>query len=76
MQADRLGSALRRLRLLRELRQVDLATTAGVTKAMVSAYETGKRFPSIPTLSRLLGALDASLCDLHRAMQPPRRSSR
>jgi len=68
-----LGSALRRLRMHRGLRQYEAARSAGVTKAMLSAYETGKRNPSIRTLDSLLAALDASLGDLHLALVADRR---
>lgn len=63
-----LGGALRRLRVHRDLKQFETAGAAGITKAMLSAYETGKRRPSLKTLSRLLEALDADLGDLHRAL--------
>lgn len=63
-----LGDALRRLRVHRDLKQYETAASAGITKAMLSAYETGKRRPSLKTLSRLLEALDADLGDLHRAL--------
>jgi len=68
-----LGPALRRLRMHRGLRQYEAARSAGVTKAMLSAYETGKRNPSIRTLDSLLAALDASLGDLHLALVADRR---
>jgi transcriptional regulator with XRE-family HTH domain len=63
-----LGGALRRLRVHRDLKQFETAAAAGITKAMLSAYETGKRRPSLKTLGRLLEALDADLGDLHRAL--------
>lgn len=63
-----LGPALRRLRVHRDLKQYETAAAAGITKAMLSAYETGKRRPSLKTLGRLLEALDADLGDLHQAL--------
>lgn len=36
--------------------QTELAQAAGVTQTVVSAYETGRRQPTLPTLCRLLGA--------------------
>jgi uncharacterized protein len=36
--------------------QQDLARSAGVTQSVVSAYETGRRQPTVPTLCRLLAA--------------------
>lgn len=67
-----IGAALRRLRMQRGLRQYEAADAAGVTKAMLSAYETGKRRPSLKTLDRLLAAMDAHLGDLHRALMAER----
>jgi len=63
-----IGPALRRLRMRRGLRQYEAAERAGVTKAMLSAYETGKRRPSLKTLDSLLEAMQAHLGDLHRAL--------
>jgi transcriptional regulator with XRE-family HTH domain len=57
----------------RGLRQYEAAQAAGVTKAMLSAYETGKRRPSLKTLDSLLTAMDADLGDLHRALMSHRR---
>lgn len=68
-----LGPALRRLRMARGLRQYEAAEKAGVTKAMLSAYETGKRRPSLKTLDSLLTAIGVDLGDLHRALVFERR---
>ncbi len=63
-----IGRALRLLRLRSGRRQFEVAAAAEITKAMLSAYETGKRQPSLKTLGALLDALDADLADLHRAL--------
>jgi len=68
-----IGAGLRRLRMQRGLRQYEAAEAAGVTKAMLSAYETGKRRPSLKTLDSLLTAMGADLGDLHRALVAHRR---
>ena len=70
-----IGHGLRRLRMQRGLRQYEAAQAAGVTKAMLSAYETGKRRPSLKTLDSLLTAMDADLGDLHRALTSHRREA-
>ena len=67
-QLDSVGRALRLLRLRRGRRQYEVAAAAEITKAMLSAYETGKRQPSLKTLGSLLDALEADLADLHRAL--------
>jgi transcriptional regulator with XRE-family HTH domain len=64
-----LGRALRWLRDRQNKRQYQIADTAGITKAMLSAYETGKQKPSLDTLEKILAALDCDLNDLHNALQ-------
>jgi transcriptional regulator with XRE-family HTH domain len=47
------------LRLARDksnMTQADLAARAGVSQQSISAYETGRKEPTIPTLQRLLAA--------------------
>ena len=68
LRPERLGRALRGLRLSRGLKQYQAAEKAGITKAMLSAYETGKRLPSLRTLANYLHALDATLGDLRQAI--------
>lgn len=65
---DQLGNALRWMRNQKGLRQSQLADQAGLTKAMVSAYEVGKQRPTLDNLDRLLTALDAGLGDLEQAL--------
>src|SRR5262245_36488735 len=64
-----LGRALRWLRDRQAKRQYQVADAAGITKAMLSAYETGKQKPSLDTLEKILAALDGDLNDLHNALQ-------
>ena len=64
-----LGRALRWLRDRQSKRQYQVADAAGITKAMLSAYETGKQKPSLDTLEKILAALEGSLNDLHNALQ-------
>src|SRR5215208_2257478 len=64
-----LGRALRWLRDRQAKRQYQVAESAGITKAMLSAYETGKQKPSLDTLEKILAALDGDLNDLHNALQ-------
>jgi transcriptional regulator with XRE-family HTH domain len=63
-----LGKALRWLRARQDKRQYQVAEAAGVTKAMLSAYETGKQKPSLETLEKILDGLGVSLGDLHHAL--------
>src|ERR1041384_5487927 len=64
-----LGRALRWLRDRQGKRQYQVADAAGITKAMLSAYETGKQKPSLDTLEKILSALECDLNDLHNALQ-------
>ncbi|HET6794716.1 MAG TPA: helix-turn-helix domain-containing protein [Acidimicrobiales bacterium] len=50
------GQLLRDARLRAGLSQVELARRAGITQSVVSAYESGSRQPSLPTLERLVRA--------------------
>ena len=50
------GTLLRQARKRAGLSQVDLASRAGVTQSVISAYESGQRQPSLPALARLIDA--------------------
>lgn len=50
-------------------RQYQVADAAGITKAMLSAYETGKQKPSLDTLEKILVSLECDLNDLHNSLQ-------
>jgi transcriptional regulator with XRE-family HTH domain len=58
------SQALRRVRQATGFLQVDVAAKSGLTRAMVSAYESGKSIPSLGSLSVYLGAIGRSLGDL------------
>jgi transcriptional regulator with XRE-family HTH domain len=64
-----LGQALRWLRDRRGRKQYEVAEAAGITKGMLSAYETGRQRPSLETLEKILGTLGCDLNDLHNAIQ-------
>jgi len=64
-----LGQALRWLRERQARKQYRVAADAGITKGMLSAYETGRQRPSLDTLDKLLEALRSDLNDLHNALQ-------
>jgi transcriptional regulator with XRE-family HTH domain len=67
--AHHVGATLRYLREQQELAQYMLADLAGITKGMLSAYETGRQFPSLLTLFKLLAALGLSWQEFGRALQ-------
>lgn len=57
----RAGYLLRRARQQGALSQADVAARAGVPQSTVSAYESGRRQPTLPMLSKLLEAMGAEL---------------
>ncbi|HWH34872.1 MAG TPA: nucleotidyltransferase domain-containing protein [Acidimicrobiales bacterium] len=54
--AVRPASLLREARRRSQLSQRDVARRAGVAQSVISAYEAGRRQPSVPTLARLIEA--------------------
>jgi predicted nucleotidyltransferase/DNA-binding XRE family transcriptional regulator len=61
------GVMLRRARKRAGLSQLELAARAGVTQSVISAYESGQRQPSIPSLARLI---DSAGFDLVLSLRP------
>ena len=65
---------LRSARLRSHLTQGQLAARAGITQSVVSAYESGRRQPSVPTLTALIAAtgfeLDLQLRATPRRLDP------
>jgi predicted nucleotidyltransferase/DNA-binding XRE family transcriptional regulator len=55
------GELLREARRRARLSQVEVARRAGVTQSVVSAYESGRREPSLATLRRLVAATGLEL---------------
>jgi transcriptional regulator with XRE-family HTH domain len=64
------GAALRRFRLERRLGQKQVAGRAGVTVSMLSRYEHGRQYPSLPSLVKILRALDCSAEDFGKRLGP------
>ena len=74
MELEHLGPALRHLRQLRDLTQVQVAERSGCSKAQVSSYELGRKLPRTSTLGRLLDAMGWRLFDLAHAMEHVKRN--
>jgi uncharacterized protein len=55
------GALLRSARRKAGLSQAQLARRAGVTQSVISAYESGARQPSLPSLARLVEATGSGL---------------
>lgn len=62
---------LRQARQRAGMSQVELAGRAGVTQSVISAYESGRRQPSLPTLAALIEATGFELATTVR--RQPRR---
>lgn len=62
---------LRQARQRASMSQVELAGRAGVTQSVISAYESGHRQPSLPTLAALIEATGFELATAVR--RQPRR---
>jgi transcriptional regulator with XRE-family HTH domain len=61
-------AALRRVREGAGLRQVDVVHRTGMSKAMVSSFESGRALPSLPSLASYLCAIGRDLSDLQEAL--------
>ena len=72
--ASTAGALLRQARRDAGLSQVALAARAGVTQSVISAYESGHRQPSLPTLSALVEAAGYEL--VAEVRRQPRRLDR
>ena len=55
---------LKRIRKMRLITQKQLADAIGITQAMVSHYETGRRTPDLETAARIANALGCKVDDL------------
>jgi transcriptional regulator with XRE-family HTH domain len=65
---ETLGPALRLLRGRRHLKQMQVAAKAGITKAMLSSYDTGAAIPSLQSLTSILGAIGSDFREFQEAL--------
>jgi transcriptional regulator with XRE-family HTH domain len=66
------------LKLLRQgtgLRQTDVSKRSGLTKAMLSSYETGKTLPNLGSLTAFLVAIGKDLADFQEVLDLVRKVS-
>jgi transcriptional regulator with XRE-family HTH domain len=68
--ARQVGGAIRRLRLKRGQAQQQLADSARIPAAMLSAYERGQQLPDLRTLRLVLDALGVSADEFGRHLGP------
>lgn len=73
METPEPASILREARTRARMSQTDVARHAGVAQSVVSAYESGRRDPSMRTLAKLVGATGHRLVvDIEREDEGPR----
>jgi transcriptional regulator with XRE-family HTH domain len=76
-----IGPAIRLLRERKGMLQRELADRAGIMKGMASSYETGRQYPALETLVKILETLEVDFADLQvaldavRGVEPKRRST-
>jgi transcriptional regulator with XRE-family HTH domain len=66
------------LKLIREgagYRQIDAAARSGLSKAMLSSYESGKTVPSLGSLTTLLASIGKDFADFQDAINKVRGAS-
>ncbi len=66
------------LKLIRQgagFRQTDVSERSGLTKAMLSSYETGKTLPNLASLTAFLSAIDKDLSDFQEVLDMVRKVS-
>ena len=66
------------LKLIRQgagFRQTDVSARSGLTKAMLSSYETGKTLPNLASLTAFLAAIGKDLSDLQEVLDMVRKVS-
>lgn len=60
----KLGENLKKLRLKKNMSQVDLANVLNVDRAYISNIENGRMNPTLSTLEKIAGALGISSSEL------------
>ena len=70
------GDAIKRARLRAGLTQHALAARAGTSQATISAYESGRKQPSLETLDRVLAATGTRLEVVPEGRRAVRRPSK
>lgn len=62
--AKKLGENLKKLRIKKDISQIELARILGVDRSFVSNIENGKTNPTLATIAKLAKAVGASVNDL------------
>ncbi len=70
-----LGTRLRALRLEREIEQVKLATSAGMTNSNLCKIEMGRRYPTLRDIAALCRAMGISPDELMPKKEEPEHAA-
>jgi transcriptional regulator with XRE-family HTH domain len=62
--AKKLGENLKKLRVKKDISQIELARILGVDRSFVSNVENGKNNPTLSTLRKIASALGVSTSEL------------
>ena len=62
--AKKLGDNIRRIRLAKKMTQGDLCLKLGVDRGYMSNVESGKKNPTLSTITNIAKALDVSVDEL------------
>jgi transcriptional regulator with XRE-family HTH domain len=62
--AKKLGENLKKLRIKKDISQIELARILGVDRSFVSNVENGKNNPTLSTLRKIASALGVSTSEL------------
>jgi transcriptional regulator with XRE-family HTH domain len=65
-----IGSRIREVRKLKNVKLVDLARLAGISRVYLSDIERGVKVPPLPTLDRICQALEITLGDFFADERP------
>jgi len=68
-----IGPALRHLRKRRKMTQRSIGDAAGISKNLISNWETGATAPSLASLESVMEVLGIDLLDIHYAMRGEER---
>lgn len=63
-EAKRLGENLKRIRLEKDISQAEIARSLDVSRGFISSIESGKRNPTLTTITRLANAVGVATDEL------------
>lgn len=64
--AIKLGENLKKIRIIKNITQVEIATILGVDRSFVSNIENGKNNPTLSTIANLAKALNVPVDELFK----------